>query len=607
MNEPDDPVGRRDFLVASAITAAAWVAQPVVLAEASADDETTPIRNTKELWAGFDPTAEPLESEIAKSWDEGSLHIDQLYFTGETWLGTKVRVFAYRGAPAEGEKLPGILHIHGGGQTASLAWVRYWAKRGYACVSHDFCGTTTGRAPEHVTQWATAPAYMMAKDGPPSSFRPNPRYNSWYHWILVARRALTLLEQHPQVDPQRLGVFGISVGGTLTWMVAGCDRRVAAAVPIYGVGQNTYTFPWQSPDDPVDENAILTRALIEPEGYAADVRCPLLFMNSSNDHHGRLDLGMRTLALATQTPMLREIYAPRAIHHIAPTEAQDLPLWMDFHLKGEGPAWPASPKLMVQGGTETPKITVHVDKPSEVESVTIHYGLSNPWPASRFYRAVTPTEIAGADYSGAAPIVKADDKIYAFANVAYRSGIQLSTRLVTAAAQELPQVRPTLERTLLIDSMDDDRAWFWWLAPTDPVDPQPLLKPWMGPQGERGFTHALQGIFSFATNALSDPQFKSDSEQALLVDLWAETLPTMLEVSVATKFFEPGQVFYKHQPKLPAAAENWLTLTLRPADFADDNRVALASWANVTFLRFSGTTKDDQRTVFKNLRWEKLD
>lgn len=607
MNGENFPVDRRMFLVASAGMGSALFVQSATRGPAYADDLPASIRNWRDLWAGFDPAAEALDIVVTKSWDEGSLHIDQLYFTGETWQGKKVRVFAYRAAPAKGEKLPGILHLHGGGQTASLEWVKYWADRGYVSVSHDFCGKVAGRAPDLVTQWGAAPASMADPDAPRSSLRPTPRFNSWYHWILVARRALTLLEQHPQVDPRRLGVFGISVGGTLTWMVAGCDPRVAAAVPIYGVGQNTYTFPWQSPNDPVDDDTRLTRALFEPEGYAPDVKCPLLFMNASNDHHGRLDFGMRTLALTTQSQMLREIYTPRCIHHIEPSEGRDLPLWMDFHLKGLGKAWPASPQITVQGKVAVPKIVVEVDNPADVHSVTIYYGLNNPWPSSRFYRTTIPVQTAPGIYSGDAPIVTADDKIYVFANVAYRSGIQLSTRLISAAAKDLTDVRPTLKRTLLIDSMDDDRAWFWWLAGTDPVHQQPLLKPWTGPHGERGFTHAPPGGFSFASTVLSDPQFKSAGKQTLLVDLFARALPTSLEISVATKFFEPGQILYKHRTKMVAETDDWITLQLRPADFVDERGTALANWDHVTFVCFSGTAKENQQTVFKNLRWETLD
>ena len=55
---------------------------------------------------------------------------------------------------------------------------------------------------------------------------------------MAARRALTLLSYHPKVDRERLGIFGVSVGGTLCWLVAATDERVKTSVPIYGCGYN---------------------------------------------------------------------------------------------------------------------------------------------------------------------------------------------------------------------------------------------------------------------------------------------------------------------------------------------------------------------------------
>src|SRR5262249_48168877 len=138
-------------------------------------------------------------------------------------------------------------------------------------------------------------------------------------------------------------------------------------------------------------------------------------------------------------------------------------------------------------------------------------------------------------------------------------------------------------------------------------DPHDLIHPWVGPNGERGFTHASPGAFSFATNAIGDPQFKSDGAQALLVDLWADSLPASLEVIVATRFFEPGQATFKHRPKPADAASGWARVRLEPSDFQDDKGTALATWNDVNFLCFSGTAEGDRRTVFKNLRWEKID
>jgi dienelactone hydrolase len=43
-------------------------------------------------------------------------------------------------------------------------------------------------------------------------------------------RALDVLEDHPLVDPARIGAAGLSYGGTLTLFLAACDARVSASV-----------------------------------------------------------------------------------------------------------------------------------------------------------------------------------------------------------------------------------------------------------------------------------------------------------------------------------------------------------------------------------------
>ena len=99
----------------------------------------------EELWRGVDVEQLPLEAEVTKTWEEDGCVCQKLTFVSEVAEGTKVRIFAMYGAPKGGKNLPGILHIHGGGQTASLAWVEYWAKRGYACATFDFCGKWENR------------------------------------------------------------------------------------------------------------------------------------------------------------------------------------------------------------------------------------------------------------------------------------------------------------------------------------------------------------------------------------------------------------------------------------------------------------------------------
>ena len=571
-------------------------------------DFSAPVDTIDALWANYDPRIEPLEIETIRTWDEDGVRIEQLGFTGEIRRRQRVRVFAYRGVPIHDDgKFPGVLHIHGGGQTAVLDWIRFWGKRGYACVSFDFCGKHPGRSNNITTDWGAIDANMLAPVEPPTNLEPTPRHSAWFHWALICRRAITLLEQHPRVDRKRLGIFGISVGGTLTWIVAGVDSRVKAAVPIYGIGQNSYTFPWEKPEELTDIERRRFRDLLEPESYAARITCPILWLSSSNDHHGRLDSGMRTLKLA-KTKILRQAYTPLQMHHVSRTEAANLPLWMDWHLKGQGDPWPASPKVKFQVYEPAKALLarITVDRPEDVTDVAWCWGLNNPWPTSRFYRVFrSAPKLSHGTLLGPVQLSSADDTVYAFVNVTYRSGVVLSSRLATFSAKR-QQLHLKIRRTKLIDSMETDAAWYWQGAPTDPCNLPVLSKRWIGSDGEKGFATPLP-VFQFATNILADPQWHGRGRQTLQIDLLTQVLPAKLEIEVAEKFFQPGSRSYTARPSLSSGEARWTTISLRLDAFTDSLGKALKTWDAVDFLLLRGHQSSAGPAVFRNLRWKSLE
>ena len=67
----------------------------------------------------------------------------------------------------------------------------------------------------------------------------------WFHWysrgyspaapeLLNGIRGLDFLATRPEVEPDRLGVTGISGGGATTWSIAAADERVKACSPVCG-------------------------------------------------------------------------------------------------------------------------------------------------------------------------------------------------------------------------------------------------------------------------------------------------------------------------------------------------------------------------------------
>jgi hypothetical protein len=107
--------------------------------------------------------------------------------------------------------------------------------------------------------------------------------------------------------------------------------------------------------------------------------------------------------------------------------------------------------------------------------------------------------------------------------------------------------------------------------------------------------------------AMGDPQFKSEGASPLLIDVLAANYPATLEVSVTAKFFQPGQASYKMKPVPGEPVNGWITLRMPPREFHDEKGTPLSNWKEIDFLCLSGTGEGVKKTVFKNLRREKLD
>lgn len=99
-------------------------------------------QSVAELWGDFDPRKDPLETEILKEWEQDGVVCRIVRYRVGVFKGTPSRVAAFYAFPKGATKLPALLEMHGGGQSASLNSVVTCAKRGYrprncACPASD--------------------------------------------------------------------------------------------------------------------------------------------------------------------------------------------------------------------------------------------------------------------------------------------------------------------------------------------------------------------------------------------------------------------------------------------------------------------------------------
>ena len=211
--------------------------------------------------------------------------IRAVFYEGEECLGKRTRVFAYLGFPEnarEDAKVPAMVLVHGGGCHAWAPWVSYWVDRGYAAISFDFNGLVYNGPERSYEQdpkyWTPDTEAHLPTDALES--RGRPFAEQWYYYFISdIILANSLLRNDPRVDPDRIGLTGISWGGFAAGTVLGYDPRFAFVVPVYGCGfLDATTALWGEWFRGEGISDVWDGKLLLPE-----VKTPVLWVNGDND------------------------------------------------------------------------------------------------------------------------------------------------------------------------------------------------------------------------------------------------------------------------------------------------------------------------------------
>ena len=395
----------------------------------------------EETWAGFDPRKEPLDVEVLKEWEEDGVVVKVLRYRVGVFKGRRSMMAAVYGYPKGGKNLPGLVQIHGGGQSAQSSFVVKDAKNGYATISIAWAGriisteyTVTNQEKEMFWTGNTEdPDYMVTTDwgavdayhhhcrfkgnnfvqNPPSenSVDPvkSPRNSGWFLCTLGARRAITFLEQQSQVDKDRIGVYGMSMGGKLTVLTAGADSRIKAAAPACGGLSDLSTTGRTLPAVADDE-------------YLKRITCPTIIMSPSCDFHSHVE-DIPAAVEAIQNKEWRVVSSPNKNHGDRSEYSVGTRLWFDQVLKGSfSMAETPKTELTLKMADKTPRMTVTPDSSQEIVSVNVYYTHDGERkPADRYWRLAKPVG-QPETLTFQLPLLSVDKPLWAYADVQYALG-----------------------------------------------------------------------------------------------------------------------------------------------------------------------------------------
>ena len=569
-------------------------------------DGTGP-QNFEELWAGFDPQAEPLDVEVLQEWEEDGVLLKVLRYRIGVFKGQRAMMAAVYGAPKDGSDLPGLVQIHGGGQYAHSNACLTNAKRGYATLSVAWAGRLSGGG-YHVSPGVVKlywegktddPSYRVttdwgALDGYHAPFRyqhafsvakphehsfdavASPRNDSWFLCALGARRALTFLERQPEVNGEKLGVYGHSMGGKLTVMTAGADARVKAAAPSCGGISHRN-----------DKDPLISTTTCD-DVYLKRLSCPIMFLSPANDFHGRID-DLETAVREIKTEEWRITSAAHHNHQDTADYEVATQLWMDEHLKGTF-SWPETPQVeLTLVGKEMPEALVTPDASRRILSVDVYYSQQFDQPAGdRFWHYVAPVQNGGS-WLAKLPLHSVDKEVAVFANIRYAldepvtgagyyygiyttEAANLSSLLQVISVKELKaaKIGATMKQSQLIESFEGDWEKEWFTYKQDPA------------------------LWGRTTRKACDDAYRAPAFAKLALEVQAEQANT-LRVGL-------GQM--NAEVALEGGGK-WQEVVLFPVDFADADGAVRLDWEGVWELSLDKSGKwQGAAPAFRNLRWQ---
>lgn len=556
-----------------------------------------------EIWGDYDPRQEPLETEVCKEWEEDGVVCRIVRFRVGIFKGKKSVVAGIVAMPKGQQGLPGLVQVHGGGQSANSNAAITNARRGYACLSLNWGGNPLRDGNYAViwetsgTDWGAVDATHPPQKDPVNHFAVNtpneftidavdsPRNSAWLLVTIAVRRALTFLEQQSEVDGNRLGVYGHSMGGKLTVMTAAVDARVKAAVPSCGgISDFPSELQWEN------------------SKYCQRLKCPVMFLNPVNDFYGHVeDLSSAVAGLPDNT--WRVVCCPNLNHRDKPDHFASGPVWFDQHLREQG-VLPRTPEITLDLSTpqHIPKVTIKPDDGRPVQGVEIYYTQLERSPAcdNPCWRYVA-TARADQAWTAELPLLNIDQPLRVFANVRYAlespvagagyyygsytaSEFVISSKLLTATPLELQQAGVVASDmpSLTIEEFAEGWRHGWYVFDED-------------------------GRWPFRTNKVMDPKWKGPPGAVLMLEVQSQQ-PNTLVVGMDQHSASRGLT----------GGDEWQTISLSAQDFLDAAEKPLEDWSKVCELvladKLAFRLNDTVKVVgdawkgplpsFRRLRWE---
>lgn len=422
---------------------------------------------------------------------------------------------------------------------------------------------------------------------------------SWYEWVAVARYCMRYLKSREEIG--RVGVLGIKRGGEIAWQLMATSSDLSCGVSVCAGGWMTYKGKYkfgESSEVKLDDERYRFLAAVDSQAYAPYVRCPVLMLNSTNDHNFDADRAFDTYARINPEMEKTFHFASRYDGHIGNTSLANLDLFTDKFLKDRAVFMPAPVDIVIEedAGRRTRR-AAHDGHQRRIYRMQGIYGGGQ----SRFRNAQLGfvRNETGKRRRSRVPLNAYENAkiVFAFAKAKYSCGFYVSSKIAVKRVEKKyknlqPSGRILYSSLNGTDSFTFDKADKYFLADCIADDEKPIVKLYEGAHGIKGVCSPL-GLKTFK---ISDSMYRPADNAFLKFDLYAPE-PCIVEIAVNVVKDGVSEAYVCNLKT--GGGEAWYNHILYARDFKNSVNKSLAQLNEGISLTFNSA----ETFALNNLLW----
>ena len=546
------------------------------------------ILTPQALWGNFKLDKQP-GAELIKEKKVGDIIVSHVYVDGRNTTDGMVKIYATVCRNAQLGIMPAVLIVKdmktGAGDEIAIEL----AKRGYLALSIDVAGKMQDR--ELYTVYPEEISYANYENSKNTLAVINKGVmdSCWYEWGVAVRYAMGYLQSQPCVNG--IGAIGIKMGATPLWQYAGTDNSLSALIAVMNAGwsaYNGYNKFSVNGDPQLADGMFKYIAGVEPQSYAANVKCPTLMLFATNSNVYDADRASDTLARISDKVYKAIDYSPNAIYSVDSTAYRDMLLFLDeFLMKGvkNGEDLPSTPevKSVIKNGKI--ELEVLADE-TELAELCIFVAEGVEKPSLRAWK-----KISGKDKNERGhrvffyePYPKSSIITF-FAKARYDNGFTVCSP-ISAKRFKVEEIEDKYKERIVFSGREEDAVSIFGEIRKEgeifsiKTEKNAGVKEKSGPMGITG-AYAENGLVTFKVNAEKD---KPLDGSMLMLDVYAKSDDELTVKLVCDYFGAKTEYFCKVAVK---GGKVWHNVQIDMNKFKTADGKIIKSYSNVNAIEFS--------------------